>query len=166
MEESQPIRVLLVEDDSNQAELTTRALGSLYSVECVGTLSQALVRIRERRFDVVILDLCLPDASGLDTFYRTFGSIVTETLIVVSGATLDPFSVDLMGRMASFLPKLAIHDLVAPFRDRVLEIHENTRATPLSELDGRRFHAALDATRATAESLWDMLKRLGVEDLV
>ncbi len=37
-----------------------------YSVECAGSGEEGLARIGERRFDLVLLDLALPDRNGLD----------------------------------------------------------------------------------------------------
>jgi len=57
-------RVLHVEDDPD----LQRVIGSLCSesveVECAGTVEEAARRLARKRYDVVILDLALPDRSG------------------------------------------------------------------------------------------------------
>jgi two-component system cell cycle response regulator len=71
-EESKPVRVLLIEDNPDDAELTMAALGEIQSLRClgerVGTLSQGLVRLSQGGVDILLLDLGLPDSLGLNTF--------------------------------------------------------------------------------------------------
>ena len=68
------IDVLLVEDDPDDAFLTSSALGSspdiYFRITHVCTLSEGLQRVAESKFDVVLLDLSLPDSTGLDTVTR------------------------------------------------------------------------------------------------
>ncbi|HIE32316.1 MAG TPA: response regulator [Methanosarcinales archaeon] len=64
------IRVLLVEDDPADVKLVQMALsgsGHAYETEVVGSISAATERLHAGRFDVVLLDLGLPDSRGLDT---------------------------------------------------------------------------------------------------
>jgi glutamate dehydrogenase (NAD(P)+) len=69
-----PIRVLLIEDDPVQVALVQGLLRNEptldASVEAVGSLAEGLARLRERRPDVVLLDLNLPDSERLDSLYR------------------------------------------------------------------------------------------------
>ena len=39
---------------------------TIYRVTCVGTLEDALARLAETAFDIVLLDLGLPDADGTE----------------------------------------------------------------------------------------------------
>ncbi len=59
-------KVLLVEDEPAHATLIAEALRSLAAeVEHVGTATAALGALTERRFDLVVLDIGLPDMSGV-----------------------------------------------------------------------------------------------------
>lgn len=74
------IRLLLVEDDEAQAALIAKLFSDeesgpedyandlRYRVECTPLLAEALARLDEGGIDLVILDLMLPDSSGLDTY--------------------------------------------------------------------------------------------------
>jgi len=64
------MRVLVVEDDAFQAmairELITTAARSRVAVTLAGSLGSAIELIQGQTFDIVLLDLMLPDASGVD----------------------------------------------------------------------------------------------------
>lgn len=68
------IHLLLVEDDPTQALLLREMLAGDEPVRVelahVERLNTAFERLRTARFDVVVLDLGLPDSQGLDTFIR------------------------------------------------------------------------------------------------
>lgn len=58
-------RILIVEDDAKLAEILIKELGRAYEVASVATGSEALERVSQRTFDLVILDLNLPDIDGI-----------------------------------------------------------------------------------------------------
>ncbi|HXE72049.1 MAG TPA: response regulator [Candidatus Nitrosotenuis sp.] len=80
------MRVLLVEDSPADAaliqEILEEAARPPITLVHVERLSQALARLEER-FDVVLLDLSLPDSQGLETFERVRTSGVP--VVVLSG---------------------------------------------------------------------------------
>jgi DNA-binding NarL/FixJ family response regulator len=57
-------RALIIEDQTTLRELLSELLGSSYEVEAVATGAQAIDLIAKRAFDIVLLDLVLPDAHG------------------------------------------------------------------------------------------------------
>ncbi len=57
--------ILVVEDDARYRTVLAYLLTGMASVECCAEGQAALARLRERHFDWVLLDLCLP---GLDGF--------------------------------------------------------------------------------------------------
>lgn len=64
------VRVLLVDDNSTFRRLATRFLAEHDEIEVVGALRggrDALAQIHELRPDVVLIDLAMPDLSGLQT---------------------------------------------------------------------------------------------------
>jgi PAS domain S-box-containing protein len=79
-------RVLLVEDNSGDADLFRLALSKAafgsFEVESVERMSAAVARLPAGRFDVVVLDLSLPDSSGIETL-RTMRRAAPVTPIVV-----------------------------------------------------------------------------------
>lgn len=60
-------RVLVVDDDAGIRDLLTAALAFAgYEVEAVGTVAAGLLAMRERPPSIVVLDVMLPDADGLE----------------------------------------------------------------------------------------------------
>ena len=86
---SDPVRVLLVEDNLGDARLLRDALAggdpSTFALTHVQRLAEALERLREDPFDVVLLDLGLPDSHGLDTLVMTRAEAPGVPIVVLTG---------------------------------------------------------------------------------
>jgi len=86
-----PTTVLLIEDDPADAKLIQDALagtgGSLFQVEWVTRLSEALERLGSENFEVVLLDLSLPDSQGLEAFDQVLQAAPDALILVLSGLT-------------------------------------------------------------------------------
>lgn len=83
-----PLEILLVEDNPGDARLAAEALASsrlgtfaLTHAEC---LEDALELLRQRSFDAILLDLSLPDSSGLDTLKRILGQAPEMPVVVLT----------------------------------------------------------------------------------
>ena len=83
------IRVLLVEDNPGDARLFTELLrdagASDLTLVQVDRLAAALDRLRCDSFDVMLLDLSLPDADGLDTLVRAHARAPKIPIVVLTG---------------------------------------------------------------------------------
>lgn len=83
------ISVLLVEDNPADARLIREVVrdveGSHITLTHVETLSAALARLDSQSFDVVMLDLSLPDADGLQTLVRTHQRAPAVPIVVLTG---------------------------------------------------------------------------------
>src|SRR6478736_759972 len=60
------MRILVVDDELEMRELLGRNLGRTYGVKSVGTCKEAVAMLAHAGFDVLILDVMLPDGSGID----------------------------------------------------------------------------------------------------
>lgn len=88
------IKVLLIEDDPDNAflisELLTGEKSSIkYKIAVAGNLKQAFVILKKQEIDIVLLDLGLPDSSGIDTLERTHQAFPQVPIVVVTGLS-DP----------------------------------------------------------------------------
>ncbi len=85
-------RILMIEDDARLAEMVARDLGrSGLEVTSSGTASEGLARLAREPFDLVLLDLMLPDADGLEVCrrLRASGSAVPVIMLTAKGDPTD-----------------------------------------------------------------------------
>jgi two-component system cell cycle sensor histidine kinase/response regulator CckA len=86
---SAPIRVLLIEDNPGDARLIVEMLrdvsSDLFVVDRVTCLMDAVEYLDYGSPDVVILDLGLPDSSGLETFQRARAVGNDKPIVIISG---------------------------------------------------------------------------------
>ncbi|HAE12983.1 MAG: response regulator [Chitinophagales bacterium] len=89
MEEKKQVRILLVEDnpaDQRLVEIYLQESTMLDSaVTKVGELRKGLLKLEEGDFDVVLLDLTLPDSSGFTTIQTMLEEFPEQTVIVMTG---------------------------------------------------------------------------------
>jgi DNA-binding NarL/FixJ family response regulator len=85
---SPPAELILIVDDHplmlEAIHLSVRPLFENPEFEFAGTLSEALVGVARRAPRLILLDLSLPDAGGLDGVFRMRAARPQSTLIVVS----------------------------------------------------------------------------------
>jgi len=79
------IHILLVEDSPTDAFLTREAVNpDWFHLTYVERLEQAIAALAGRTFDVVLLDLGLPDSQGLSTLHRLQREDSTTPVVVLS----------------------------------------------------------------------------------
>jgi len=68
------INILLIEDNLGDAYLIEEHLDEFanfsYEIKNVRTLTEALSVLNKQPFDVILLDLVLPDSYGINTFFK------------------------------------------------------------------------------------------------
>ena len=83
------LKVLLKEDNAGDArlihEMLLEADGSMFELESVDRLSTGLERLAAGDIDVVLLDLRLPDSSGLDTLLKVHAQVSEVAIVVLTG---------------------------------------------------------------------------------
>ena len=90
----QQIKALLIEDNPGDARLIREMLADASTVsrlnlpvtlENTDRLSTGLERLAKNGFDLVLLDLGLPDSMGLDTLLRTHEQVKDVPIIILTG---------------------------------------------------------------------------------
>ncbi len=101
-------RVLVVDDDVDLQELLKDALRDQYDVDSVGTALEAASRLPVFQPDLILLDIRLPDVSGLQVcrHFQTYSKSRKVPILTMSayGSEIDPAEVRRSGADA-FLPK-------------------------------------------------------------
>ncbi|MDY6875830.1 MAG: response regulator [Chloroflexota bacterium] len=87
--DSESTRVLIVEDDPGNAQLVKLVLSAsphfAFEVKVVERLSAAIECLRGDSFDVILLDLGLPDSQGLDTISKVQAENQETPIVVLTG---------------------------------------------------------------------------------
>jgi PAS domain S-box-containing protein len=90
---SQHIHLLLVEDNPGDAglirEMLAEAKGMSFELEWTETLSDGIQRLVSGGIDVVLLDLALPDCTGLETLRRLRAASPSAPVVVVLSGLSD-----------------------------------------------------------------------------
>ncbi len=89
--EAKPVLILLIEDSPSDAKLFERCLGQSkdadrYWLVHVKRLAKAVRLLERSHFDLVVLDLCLPDSNGLDSLRSVQGIAPTVPVVVLTGS--------------------------------------------------------------------------------
>ncbi len=95
--------VLIIEDDELAADMLRELLcgpRSRFACQVAGTLAEGLAALRSKSFDVVLLDLGLPDSSGIETaatLRRAFSEvpIIVLTGLADEGMALNALRIDI-----------------------------------------------------------------------
>lgn len=87
---TQPVEILLIEDNLGDAKLIENTLlheaKGACRVTCVTHLSQAVTCLTDVRFDLILLDLGLPDSNGLDTLVQLVAKVSYVPILILTSA--------------------------------------------------------------------------------
>lgn len=117
--EKKEISILLIEDDSDDTLLIRDMLEEAHSpyirfrMQCVERLDRGLERLASEPFDVVLLDLSLPDSTGLETFTKVYGQVPAMPIVVLTGFDDDAAALEAVRMGAQdYLVKSHVHSRV------------------------------------------------------
>ena len=88
MEKSEKTNILVVEDSALETKIIQESLREAknisFDLDCVNKLSTAVKKAKKNKFDIILLDLTLPDSSGLETFSRLHKHTNNTPIIILS----------------------------------------------------------------------------------
>ena len=141
--EIKTIKILLVEDNPVDVlflrSVLGRDTGARFHLDTVTSLADALSRLDAAEFDIVLLDLTLPDSTGMDTFHAVKARAGGRPVIILSGVDDETLAVNAVhagaedylvkGRVESQLISRAIIYAIerTEFRMEVLKAQEKYR---------------------------------------
>ena len=84
------LNILIVEDNKGDERIIRELLGEQnrikFNIAIALSLKESVVKIKKNDFDIILLDLGLPDSSGLDTLIKLMGlSPKLATIIILTG---------------------------------------------------------------------------------
>nr|HPN63892.1 response regulator [Candidatus Goldiibacteriota bacterium] len=90
------IKLLLVEDEKSLAKYLQISLqdeaGNIFNVKNASYLSEAMAFAGQENFDVVLLDLNLPDSNGMDTLIKFRERFPDIAVVILTGMEDKEFS--------------------------------------------------------------------------
>lgn len=167
-QEKIPPHILVMEDDVSVArglEMILTEEG--YAVNLAGTGALALELFRQKRYDLLVADLRLPDMDGMEVIKKVKAEKPETEVIVITGYGTTSKAVKAMKLGArDFLPKPFTEEQIkASIDDALKETHAAVSAEPSSGITGeieRNFiqkREVIQALNRTAED-WDFWRDL------
>lgn len=152
--------ILLVEDNPTDAELVRERLKdasgmSPFHITRASTLKEALTILHSKPFDVILLDLNLPETNGLETLKRIRSANSAIPLVVLTVNEDEPLALEAIKLGAQdYLPKSSMN---APLLSRILhyamEREKNERIRRDSE---RKYRLFVDGATGLAFIMLDL----------
>jgi PAS domain S-box-containing protein len=89
------MRILVIEDSPTQSNMIRMNLERRgQSVQCAASLGQAMDILKDPGIDAALLDLSLPDSTGIDTFYRLRDCAKDVPIVVFTGMADQKLAVE------------------------------------------------------------------------
>src|SRR5436190_11222406 len=146
-----PMRILLVEDDPAYAELTRAMLrttsGTAVTLDHATSVHAAVDRLADGQYDIVLLDLGLPDAQELEALNSLVGAAPDLPLVILTGTENEVLALQAVkGGAQDYLikgqatPELLVRAIRYAIERKQSELHIRHLAyyDPLTQLANRR----------------------------
>jgi DNA-binding response OmpR family regulator len=93
-----PIKVLMIEDNIADAalvrEMLKEARAQRFDLCVEDRLASGIERLRQDRYDVVVLDLGLPDSQGLDSLRELYRQFPKVPILIMTGLTEEAAAIE------------------------------------------------------------------------
>jgi len=152
--------VLLIDDDPGIHDLVTFALRNTARVVACGTATEGLKTLHDRPFDVLLLDLGLPDLHGLDVLAR-LRQAGTDTRIIIITADETPESLlkAIRQNTYEYLRKPFTMDQITQLVERALSATQEPEIKVLSAKP-EWLELSIPCTRDAAERIEHFVRQL------
>ena len=123
-----PPHILVMEDDLNVAKGLEMVLSEDgFDVNLAGTGALAMEAFQEKRFDLLVADLRLPDINGMEVIRKVRAQQPETEVIVITGYGTTSTAVEAMKLgVSEFLPKPFTEDQIKSAIAEALKAHEET----------------------------------------
>jgi DNA-binding NtrC family response regulator len=166
--------ILVMEDDANVAKGLEMVLTEEgYDVFLAGTGGLALEAFKQKRYDLLVADLRLPDMDGMDVIRKVKAERPDTGVVVITGYGTAAIAVEAMKTGAhDFLPKPFTEEQIKAAVDDALKARTAKTEEPSDEADGETLRLiqkreVINVLNRTAEdrAFWRDLMENGSEAL-
>jgi DNA-binding response OmpR family regulator len=92
------ISILVIEDNPGDARLIEEYLkmdtSVNYSISFTSTLAESLNTLSNQKFDVVLVDLGLPDSQGIYTFQEIINASPRSPIVIITGTDNENIGIE------------------------------------------------------------------------
>jgi len=129
-------RILIIDDDPAICTMLANKLGrDGYEVEAVRTLKQGMIMVEDGSWDVVLLDVQMPDGNGLEYLSRFVNSPSKPEVIIVTGdGALDGAKRAIQGGAWTYIEKPRVIRDLPLHLTRALQYREEKQRTSITPL--------------------------------
>ena len=166
MAAAQPVprrQVLVIDDDPSIHDLVTFALRNKADVVARATATEGLKTLEERRFDLLLLDLGLPDIHGLDVLTQLRqDKRGTRVAIITADDTSDSLLRAIRDNAYEYLRKPFTMEQIAQLAERAFS---TTSEPEIQVLSAKRewLELSIPCTRDAAERIEHFVRQLGAD---
>lgn len=160
--------ILLVEDDLDFANILKIRLGKERNPSLAITISPSLERaldsLRINHYDLILLDLMLPDSSGIETFSKIKAEAKHKPVVIITGLDNDQVAIDAVRRGAE--DYLVKSDISSRFLTRIIHhaIDRHRIKEKLASVTGRLRETSLRLEKmALMDPLTELFNRRGLQ---
>jgi len=157
-------KILVIDDEKNIREIFSMLLEEKgYWVEAADTGSEGVARAQRFVPDIVLLDMNLPDISGLETLTRIKASVPQTAIIIITafGTIRNAVEATKLGAYA-YLEKPVDNEELLLIISRLLEVKKLAREVEdlKSELSSRYRFSNLIGTSSQMNSVFQMMEKI------
>ena len=157
-----PKRLLIVDDDEVICEMLVQTLHPMgLSIAKVHTADEAIHQLRDHVFDVVLLDVGLPDKSGFEVLKNSRHSRA-RFIILTGDSTPDKVVDAVRARAFDYITKPFDSDTLLSSVNRALDSGENTEIEIYSAKP-EWFELSLPCTRDCAERIENFMRNIKID---
>ncbi|NLW79722.1 MAG: diguanylate cyclase [Ruminococcaceae bacterium] len=138
--ENHTYRILVVDDSLLNQQMLQHILQDDYAVKTAGTAMEAVACIQDFRPHLILLDIILPDANGLDILVALKEGAATRNIPVIIISGLDSDKDEEQGFLLG-----AVDYIRKPFKDAIVKARVNTQIRILKQIETIEQMGLMDA---------------------
>lgn len=160
--------ILIIDDDESVLyTLKLVLIKERYFIDCARTASEALSKLSENKYDVIISDINMPDKSGLDLLDEIKQKDQEAIIIMITAYGSETIAVEAMKKGAyDYLPKPFSNDVLKITIRRALEKVALKKENYIlrQQIDNERCLLNIIGCHESMKKVFDLIKKVSITD--